>query len=401
MTALCRALTTRFAAPGPRRRFHPVFACSTVGGLFAVRQQRRRIANDRSLRVAASPRKGHPIHENTDPARLAERSRPRHGGRPDGHGRAQRTGCAAAAGQDGRHRGRWLRHDGAGDERHLRGRCRPPGGSPIALYNIPSFPGSSLFNVPADANCQEVNWTATPAGGANPIQKTAPAGSGSGRNELNAEAGLASGQPDRGCLDIARSSSFGQNSPTNSFQLYAFALDAVGWASPSLNAPGAMKKSDLIKIYNCTYTDWSQLPGGGTGQIQRYLPQSGSGTYQFFLSDVLDGFNPATVSSGSCPAVKNVDKNNNPMEENQADLIPDADWQTAILRTRAASGPTRPTTPRTRRSIAARAPTAATRPSSVGSSTTPSVVRCGPAPGPTPASTPAPPPTTTSTSGGS
>ena len=61
-------------------------------------------------------------------------------------------------------------------------------------------------------------------------------------------------------------------------QYYAFAMDSVAVVSTSLAAPGTISQADLLKVYNCTFTDWSQLPGGGSGPIQRYIPQAGSGT---------------------------------------------------------------------------------------------------------------------------
>jgi len=74
-----------------------------------------------------------------------------------------------------------------------------------------------------------------------------------------------------------------------------------------------------------TFTDRSQLPGGGSGPIQRYIPQAGSGTRTFFISDLLGGFDPTTVSNASCPAV------NQSFEENQATQVLAADHEKAIL----------------------------------------------------------------------
>ena len=197
-------------------------------------------------------------------------------------------------------------------------------------YNVPSFP-TSAFNVPADTqlnDCPETNWVpSAPNGSATPQEILAPSGSGAGRTQLNASAGNATaGQ--KGCLDIARSSSFGTNA-AGTFKSFAFALDAVSWASPSLQAPGTMRKSDLKKIWQCQITDWSQLPGGGKGPIVRIQPNTGSGTWQFFLSDLLDGQAPAP-DSPSCP-MRTTDRNGNLIEENAADTIRDEDWQKAIL----------------------------------------------------------------------
>jgi phosphate transport system substrate-binding protein len=136
-------------------------------------------------------------------------------------------------------------------------------------------------------------------------------------------------------MEIARSSAYtssGSSVSVGNTEYYAFALDAVSWATGSLSAPAALSRVDLVKIYNCTYTDWSQVPGGSAGPIQRYLPQSGSGTYSFFLSDVLGSstFNFGTPSA-SCPAPISVDVSSNPLEENNASVINPAHWQSAIF----------------------------------------------------------------------
>ena len=115
----------------------------------------------------------------------------------------------------------------------------------------------------------------------------------------------------------------------------------MSWATPSIYAPPTMTDAQLINIYNCTFTDWGQVGGIPGHAIQRYLPQSNSGTYSFFLSDLLGGFNPATVSSttppaGStfpCPAVINTQLDNagKPLEENTGNELDAAGYQTAII----------------------------------------------------------------------
>ena len=174
----------------------------------------------------------------------------------------------------------------------------------------------------------------TPAG----VGETLPPnGSTAGRNALIAEETAGPGGTPRGCYDAARSSAgprgLGAGKDTASMEYYAFAISAMSWASASLNAPASISQGDLIKIYNCTFTDWSQLPGGGEGPITRYIPQAGSGTRSFFLSDLLLGFDPTTVSSATpppgspypCPAV------NQALEENSANALPAADHDSAIL----------------------------------------------------------------------
>src|SRR5207342_124195 len=69
---------------------------------------------------------------------------------------------------------------------------------------------------------------------------------------------------------------------------------------------GSISQADLIKIYNCTYTDWAQLPGGGEGPIQRYIPNNASsGTASFFKSDMIaavpNGGVGITAAAGTVP----------------------------------------------------------------------------------------------------
>jgi len=179
----------------------------------------------------------------------------------------------------------------------------------------------------------------------------APNGSGAGRNALrdyvannkrytngsevtvlaNGQAAFDAATPVKGCVDIARSSSFSSGSPAaTTGQYFAFALDAVSWASPSSLAPSTLTLDQLQKIYNCTYTDWSEV-GGSAGKIQRYLPQVLSGTRSYFLSDLLGNSTANTTDTVACPAIKIVDKDGIAFEENRGDKLPTADLEKAIL----------------------------------------------------------------------
>ncbi|MGZ4701794.1 MAG: substrate-binding domain-containing protein [Ilumatobacteraceae bacterium] len=124
----------------------------------------------------------------------------------------------------------------------------------------------------------------------------------------------------KGCVDIARSSA-DSNVPGGTdnatAQYYAFALDIVNWASPSLNAPASLTLQQLRDIYNCKITQWNELPGGGQGQIQRVLAQSNSGTEASYLARVLGASEASIVGAtnqdptpGSvCPSVIQVEEN--------------------------------------------------------------------------------------------
>lgn len=225
--------------------------------------------------------------------------------------------------------------------------------SGTTAYNIPVYSTTDV-TVPGDAYCPTTTFTRTI--GATPIPSPVapgiaiPNGSGAGRDALknyianvkkytagvevaSSDAGYASAIGVKGCVDIARSSSYSSSSPGTGGEFYAFALDAVTWATTSQLAPSTLTPADLLKIFNCTYTDWSEV-GGSAGPIQRYLPPDTSGTKSFFQSDVLGTFDATTKGpsdNANCPAVKRIDKNGDPFEENRGDKIPSADFQKAIF----------------------------------------------------------------------
>jgi len=147
-----------------------------------------------------------------------------------------------------------------------------------------------------------------------------------------------------GCISIGRSSSGPKGSVADGsshLHFIAFALDAVSWATPSIYAPATMTDAQLLGIYNCTFTDWGQVGGIAGHPIQRYLPQASSGTRSFFISSLLGGFDPTTVSSSTppagstfpCPAVvvTQLDNGGKPLEENTGNELDAAGYQTAII----------------------------------------------------------------------
>ncbi len=164
------------------------------------------------------------------------------------------------------------------------------------LTNILSVQSSPL-SVPGDSHCATKVYHTPPSGS----EVLAPNGSGAGRDALKAS--VLAGD---GCIDIARSSGAprpvgtGAGQDPSTFQYFAYALDAVGWSTASASAPANLSLAQLQGIYNCTFTNWNQV-GGGNQAIKRYYPQAGSGTRAFFQSEVL-GFDPTTISNGSCPA---------------------------------------------------------------------------------------------------
>lgn len=182
----------------------------------------------------------------------------------------------------------------------------------VNLTPVPVEPG---VRVPGDPSCGLRIYTPTPAGG----PEVAPInGSTAGRQALAASAGSSSSL-NRGCVDIARSSSGPSSSDPATFQYFAFGRDAVSWSAfPGGQAPSNLSRQNLIDIYSCTITDWSdaRLPGdAGSGQIIRILPQTGSGTLAFFTGTVLQGA-PIPANSAACPLIQNAE-----LQENNGDAI--------------------------------------------------------------------------------
>lgn len=226
----------------------------------------------------------------------------------------------------------------------------PPAG--VTLHNIWVQPTKKGFpsgqTIPGDARCATYTY-----GDGNATASTysfnagaplAPFGSGQGRDFLNLQNAASGNLQNQTCIDVARSSSglrtkadAQTNRDGTGFQYYAFALDAVSWASTSLKAPANLTLDQLNKIYSCNITDWSQV-GGSAGPIQRYLPQPGSGTRSFFLSMIGSPSLPAKDSAGTglaaanCPnEIDTIGANGTGVEENSGLDIFDADKDKAIL----------------------------------------------------------------------
>ena len=167
------------------------------------------------------------------------------------------------------------------------------------------------LTVPADDFCNGVTYHLKQGNAGIGVGETpAPDGSGEGRDALRFSVGKTAGPPGPdssaytgianatgGCVDIARSSGgrradcSGANSVTSNcdpttFEYYAYAIDGVTWATTSPNAPASLTQAQIQQIYTCAITDWSAV-GGTPGHITRVLPQNGSGTLSFFLSNIL------------------------------------------------------------------------------------------------------------------
>jgi hypothetical protein len=176
----------------------------------------------------------------------------------------------------------------------------------VINIHVPNHNSSAGQSVPGDTYCNDVTYNNTGTGndshgnqkivapqnsgegGAaaqNSTTKTYPTGaSGYAYTNINGSSPTADnvGSSTGGCVDIARASS----KRNSTFDNYAFGLDAVGWASMSLNAPASLTLQQVQDIWKCNYNDWSQV-GGLPGKIIRALPNFGSGTRKYFINSVL------------------------------------------------------------------------------------------------------------------
>jgi ABC-type phosphate transport system substrate-binding protein len=142
-----------------------------------------------------------------------------------------------------------------------------------------AFPAS--FHVNGDSRCGARDYP--------PL--VPPDGSSAGISALIAD-GL------NGCIDAARSSRGRSSSDPANIQFFAYALDALTWVrfpASGSHAPANLTQQQLINIYTCNastglpfVSNWSQV-GGTAGGIIKFAPQTGSGTYSFFNTKILNG----------------------------------------------------------------------------------------------------------------
>ncbi|MBU4213817.1 MAG: substrate-binding domain-containing protein [Actinobacteria bacterium] len=110
---------------------------------------------------------------------------------------------------------------------------------------------------------------------------TRPNGSGAGK-------ALLYGASNNAAVSFARSSSaLSSTEVSNSLTAYPFAVDEVvaGVKAGNSYAPTALSPQQLVGIYTGTITNWNQV-GGANATITALLPQNGSGTRSFFLSQL-------------------------------------------------------------------------------------------------------------------
>ena len=149
--------------------------------------------------------------------------------------------------------------------------------------------------------------------GTNPV--TNPNGSGAGAAALVADGVGGAGYQglSLGSLQFARMSRLPNSteiasctaaSPCGGLHVYQAATDAltIVHSSGTYDGPAGLSATELANIYDCTYTKWSDIPGnssGSTATIHALIPQSGSGTRNFFLADLVAA-KPSFVLGTTC-----------------------------------------------------------------------------------------------------
>ena len=122
-----------------------------------------------------------------------------------------------------------------------------------------------------------------------------PNGSGAGKGRLYGANNL----PE---IDFARSSS-GLNDAERAagLQNFPFAVDGLKLAvsnSVASNAPASISAADMVRIYEGSVTNWSEI-GGQPGVIKPLIPQAGSGTRSFFVSQLQAANGGVAVTLGT------------------------------------------------------------------------------------------------------
>ena len=117
--------------------------------------------------------------------------------------------------------------------------------------------------------------------GSAPVNRVTYNGSGNGKKALY-------GASENLDVDFARSSSkLNATEVSEGLQAFPFAKDTLAMATATTsNAPASLSKAQVVGIYKGELTNWSQV-GGAAGPIAAKIPQSGSGTRDFFIAQLI------------------------------------------------------------------------------------------------------------------
>jgi len=148
-----------------------------------------------------------------------------------------------------------------------------------------------------------------------------PNGTGQGVSALDANV-TDPKSPSNYCVDFARAASprTASDPPyaAGGIAFVSLAGDAVTWADRSTaaggtDAPANLTVTQLIKIFECQYTNWKQV-GGKSAPIKAFLPQTSSGIRSFFLLALGGGTTP--ITPGSC-VIDGTTSDPNSLEQNE------------------------------------------------------------------------------------
>lgn len=133
-------------------------------------------------------------------------------------------------------------------------------------------------------------------------QITLPSGAINRPNGSGAGKALLYGSGNNADVDFARSSSTLSSTEISAgLQQFPFAVDTLVMAvsnNVTSNAPTSLTKEQVVSIYKGDITNWSQV-GGTDGVIQPYIPQAGSGTRSFFVSQLTAANGGVAVTLGA------------------------------------------------------------------------------------------------------
>ena len=167
---------------------------------------------------------------------------------------------------------------------------------------------AGYLNLSTNAALKPLNPTVVLRAGTSPVQR--PNGSGSGLAALLADKGTTE------TINWVRASRLPNDTEQNTAVSNGWGgLHVVRISSDDLqiatatttNAPSALTPTQLVGIYQCTSTTWTQVGGTSSATIIPLVPQTGSGTRSTFLNDLKAANGGTAVTLGSC--VQTVEEN--------------------------------------------------------------------------------------------
>ncbi len=173
------------------------------------------------------------------------------------------------------------------------------------LYN--RAPGCPLVTAAADPNKGKCIPAAVPGPGPfedwdhDAFVEATPIGSGSGIAAL-----LAAGPQYNPPIDYARSSRGPSGTELTTLTFWGYAQDAVAAYTFGTRGQVDLSPTNLYDIFNCTLTNFSQIPGAGSGPIFPYGINPSSGTYASFRDYLRTVSGNAAFDPNAQPCVRKV-----------------------------------------------------------------------------------------------